>query len=195
MYKLLRLPLTMLAVLAAVLFLPGMAWGVPSTPSAAECADNAALDGCTAAPAGDPSPQDATNGLPGQQPGESPPVVPLEPPADVLTPPGGLDEVTPPPPADVCTNFPQAPVCAGDTPPTAPLTCDGLAQLLGQTSGCPSSFSCEDLAQLLGVTCPAGPPDCQALADLFHLEGCPATPTSCEDFAALLRVDNCSQIP
>lgn len=197
MSKLLRLPLTLLAVLAAVLFLPGMAWGLPSTPSAAECADNAALEGCTTLPAGDSGTQDPTKdaGLSGQQPTGTSPVVPLEPPADVLAPPGGLDEGTPPPPPDVCTTFPQAPVCAGDTPPTAPLTCDGLAQLLGQSGGCPSSFSCEDLAQLLGLTCPAGPPDCQALADLFHLEGCPATPTSCEDFAALLQVNNCSQIP
>jgi hypothetical protein len=104
----------------------------------------------------------------------------------------------PPPPQNLCTQFPQAPICTptgGGTPPTIPLTCDGLAQILGLPAGCPPSFSCADLADLLGLTCPAGPPDCATLAALFHLEGCPQPPTSCQEFADLLGIDNCSQIP
>src|SRR4051794_12136273 len=48
MSKLLRLPLTLVAVLAALLFLPGVAFGDPP-PTAEQCAENPSLDGCTVA--------------------------------------------------------------------------------------------------------------------------------------------------
>jgi hypothetical protein len=199
MSKLLRLPLTLLAVLAALFFLPGIAWGDPS-----DCTDPTAA-GCTP-PAGTDAVQPTVPENPivagSQQPAGENPTPPQD---EQPTPPGSvartsgtlaqLDIGDPPAPLDFCTQFPQAPGCSGTNPPTVPLTCDGLAQVLGQTGGCPSSFSCEDLATLLGVTCPAGPPDCHALAELFHLDGCPAPPTNCDAFAAMLHLDNCSQIP
>jgi hypothetical protein len=206
MSKLLRLPLTLLAVLAALFFLPGIAWGDPP-----DCAADPTATGCTQSEG-----SDVVQGtVPDDQTVQAPVVLP-QPPADTKatplqtqqTPAGDaaardagtlaqLDVADPAPvvPLDLCTTFPQAPVCMGKNAPTVPLTCEGLAQVLGQTGGCPSSFSCEDLAQLLGLTCPAGPPDCQALADLFHLGGCPDTPKNCTDFAKLLGVQDCSQIP
>src|SRR4051812_11007774 len=47
MSKLLRLPLTLLAVLAALFFLPSIAFGAPP-PTPEQCAADATLDGCTA---------------------------------------------------------------------------------------------------------------------------------------------------
>jgi hypothetical protein len=215
MSKLLRLPLTLIAVLAALFFLPGIAWGDPTTPTAEECASATPPDGCTT------SSDSGTAEKPAPAPpAVDPPVVlPQQPsyqyrtPAQNVPPSGGAaaqdagrasqlaadDPVTlPDPPPSLCDQFPQAPICnpaGGGTPPTIPLTCDGLAELLGQTTGCPSSFTCEDLADLLGLTCPAGSPDCETLAALFHLEGCPQPPTNCQEFADLLGVDHCSDIP
>src|SRR5690349_8649271 len=96
MSKLLRLPLTLLAVLAAMLFLPGIAWGDPLTPSAAQCAASPGLEGCAPAqggttveePTSDPAPGNG-GGTTGQQPGGrstdepagSPLVVPFQVPA------------------------------------------------------------------------------------------------------------------
>jgi hypothetical protein len=191
MSQLLRVPLTLLAVLAALFFLPGIAWGTP------DCTTDPLPAACTQPDSGTAAGQENPAGTTGQQdqPGGDTgglviPSVQLPAPAGPVV---GLDAVTDPP--DLCTTFPQAPVCAGENPPTVPLTCDGLAQLLGQTGGSPSSLTCQDLADLLHITCPAGPPSCAALAELFHLQGCPQPPTNCDDFAKLLGVGNCSQIP
>jgi hypothetical protein len=203
MSKLLRLPLTLLAVLAALFFLPGIAWGDPADcatdPVPATCTQSGggtAAGGATEQPGNAPTGGQQNAGGTADQPNGNPGglVIPsFQLPAAPAGPAVGLNDVPPPP--DLCTTFPQAPLCAGENPPTVPLTCDGLAQLLGQTGGCPSSFSCQDLADLLNITCPAGPPTCATLAELFHLQGCPQPPTSCQEFADLLGVDNCSQIP
>jgi hypothetical protein len=209
MSKLLRLPLTLLAVLAALFFLPGIAWGDPTEPSAEECASATPPDGCTPPVGGKAvGSSDPAGAVAGPADDVVPPLLPESktPPQNEQSPSGGgtardagtspqLQVDDPPPLPNLCDQFPQSPLCSGPNPPTVPLTCDGLAQLLGQTQGCPSSFSCEDLADLLHITCPDGPPDCQALADLFHLEGCPPPPTSCQEFADLLGVDHCSDIP
>jgi hypothetical protein len=94
---------------------------------------------------------------------------------------------------DPVTLLPDCPT-EGGTPET-PLSCDDLAELLGQ-DGCPENFACEDLAELLGLEgCPEGAPTCEDLAALLGLAGCPEPPGSCEDVAHLLGLDNCSQIP
>src|SRR5215217_1843532 len=71
MSKLLRLPLTLVAVLAALLFLPGIAFGDPP-PTAEQCAETPSLDGCTAAEAGgdvvdESAPVDEVIELPGAE--------------------------------------------------------------------------------------------------------------------------------
>ena len=216
MSKLLRLPLTLLAVLAALLFLPGIAAGDPLTPSAEECAADSTLEGCSAGA--------------GEVVDNSGPVDEVtDPPGDEATPPPGGEESPgggetqsqtddPPtggPAARVIEPGPRtqldAPVvgailCDGDETtalppcpespdtPGEPLSCDELADMLGLPA-CPDSFTCEDLADLLGITCPEGPPTCETLAELFDLQGCPEPPTSCQEFADLLGIDNCSQIP
>lgn len=215
----LRLPLSLLAVLAALFFLPGIAWGDPVTPSAADCQADATPTGC---PTGgdsstgggtsgdtsvgdtptDPSKDVPAPGGPDSQAGTAGQqlVIPsFQLPSAPTGPVAGLDEVTPPLPpllcdGDAATPLPPCPTLPGGTPGDQ-LTCDQLAQLLHLTGGCPSGFSCADLASLFGVTCPAGPPDCAALAAMFHLQGCPQPPTNCQEFADLLGVDNCSQIP
>jgi hypothetical protein len=188
MSKLLRLPLTLIAVLAALLFLPGVASGDPlvdcaAQPTAPECADAGGGDGGLVIPALTdqtlPGSEEEIPGDPGTGGDSSlPPVV------------GAVGELP-----DICTPVPSFPGCP-DAPDAggAPLTCEQLAELLGAT-GCPDSVSCEQLADLLGITCPEGPPNCEALAALFQLEGCPPTPTSCNEFADLLGVDGCSDIP
>jgi hypothetical protein len=216
MSKLLRLPLTLLAVLAALFFLPGVAFG-ETQPTAEPCAAESTAPEC-AGGAGSATVGDSlvpgdltgqTGNLPaagtegtgtstGQEAGDAPQ-------GDVAptgrlagTSPGpvvGLDAPAPIP--GICTLIPTFPTCPGaETPPSGPLTCDELAALLGQgATGCPAGVSCDQLAALFGVTCPTGPPTCETLAALFNLEGCPPTPTSCHEFADLLGVDDCSDIP
>jgi hypothetical protein len=216
MSRLLRLPLTFFAVLAALFFLPGVAFGDPLAPTTEECAADPSLPGCLPAGGGDvveeSGPLDEVADPPGAE--TSPP------PADEQTQPQDTQSQSDGPPAgpvartagtspqlavevpelpaaplSVCDEFPDLPICAGTDPPDAPLTCEGLAELLGLPAGCPDSFSCEDLAELLGITCPEGPPTCETLAELFGLQGCPEPPTSCQEFADLLGIDNCSGIP
>ena len=187
MSKLLRLPLTLLAVLAALLFLPGVASGDPLTvdctadPTASECVDGG--DGGLVIPALTdqtlPGSEEEIPGGPGT--GGDPSLPPNV---------GAVGELP-----DICTPVPSFPGCP-DAPDAggAPLTCEQLAELLGAT-GCPDSVSCEELADLLGIACPEGPPTCETLGALFGLEGCPPTPASCSEFADLLGVDDCSGIP
>jgi len=193
MSKLLRLPLTLIAVLAALLFLPGVASGDPlvdcaAQPDAPECVDTGGGDGGLVIPALTDQP------LPGSEEEEIPGGTgDTGTGGDIVTPPGpglGAGEIP-----GICTTVPSFPGCP-DAPDTGgtPLTCEQLAELLGAT-GCPDSFSCEELADLLGITCPEGPPTCETLAALFQLEGCPPTPASCNEFADLLGVDDCSDIP
>jgi hypothetical protein len=222
MSKLLRLPLTLLAVLAALFFLPGIASADPLEPTAEECTGDPTLDGCTAPAPGDVAndagqpegsadqPEDlpaagqeetaAVADQPQRPAGGAPQgaVVPAGRLAGVPAVPAAEGALTPAavtPTPGICSLIPTFPTCPGATdPPSGPLTCDQLAELLG-ADGCPAGLSCQQLADLLGVTCPEGPPSCEALAELFHLEGCPAPPTSCQEFADLLGIDQCSQIP
>src|SRR3954470_1698933 len=219
MSTLLRLPLTMLAVLAALFFLPGVAFG-GTPPTAEQCAADPTLTDCPAPVGGDvadgtgqPTGGDVADGT-GQPTGvvEQPgtgrsqgevvsaprlagvPAIPAGP-AAAGDGAGALVD-TPAPPPGICSvvaTFPTCPGAAGA--PEGPITCDQLAVLLGGGAACPDGLSCEQLADLLGVTCPAEGPTCEELAALFNLEGCPAPPTSCEEFADLLGIDNCSQIP
>jgi hypothetical protein len=211
MSKILRLPLTLLAVLAALLFLPGIASGDTLPPSAGECEAHPALAGCTQPASGGVVEETLTGDQvvdPPAEPAQEQADDESTPPQNEQSPsgPAARNAGAPAPlgvevpelptdPSQVCDVLPQAPICTGDNPPTTPLTCEGLAELFGLPSGCPDNFSCADLAELLGITCPEGPPTCETLAELFHLEGCPEPPTSCQEFADLLGVDNCSQIP
>jgi|tagenome__1003787_1003787.scaffolds.fasta_scaffold20936779_2 hypothetical protein len=207
----LRLPLTLLAVLAAVFFLPGVALGDPP-PTAAQCAADPALAGCDETAPGDavaprtvgdqptdtpPAGQEGTGTTTGQQQPESPvaPAAPL--PGTPAGPVVGADPVTDPPP-QLCDDDPVTPQQPCPTPPggtpATPLTCDQLATLLNLPA-CPPDVTCDELAALVGATCPGGPPTCETLAAMFQLDGCPAPPTSCQAFADLIGVDNCSQFP
>jgi hypothetical protein len=57
MSKLLRLPLTLLAVLASLFFLPGVASATSPTPE--QCAADASLDGCPQTPSPAAAPERA----------------------------------------------------------------------------------------------------------------------------------------
>jgi hypothetical protein len=221
MSKLLRLPLTLLAVLAALFFLPGVAFGDPLAPTAEECAADPSMTGCLPDGGGDvveeSGPLDEVTDPPGdemspppageetqseeeQSESDDPPGAgsPAAGPAARVVVPGPRTQLDAPVigailcDADEATPLPPCPESPGI--PGDPLSCDELADLLNLPE-CPSSFSCEDLADLLGITCPEGPPSCEVIAELFGLEGCPEPPTSCQEFADLLGIDNCEGIP
>ena len=215
MSKLLRLPLAVLAVLAAMLFLPGLAWA--DTPTAEQCASATPPEGCppgdgtsandttgsdaTSAqtapsePAADPGTVDPggntdpgkTTGTTGEQPSGGSTQQPAQ---SLLVFP--LQPATTDPGSVVGLNdlpLPTLPLCDAD-PTTVPPDC---LTLPGGTPGAP--VTCDQLAAALGYTggCPQNF-SCDDLAALFGFT-CPAGPPDCTTLAALFHLEGCPQPP
>jgi hypothetical protein len=217
MSKLLRLPLTLLAVLAAVFFLPGIAFGDPP-PTTEQCAAEPTLEGCPATPAGevvDPAPVggEVVGTPPGdgaQQPVEQPVEQPEE------------DAATPPKTEDTPSLNGQTPAGGGLTPPAGGTTRDvgtpvaraavelpaevatpaPICETVPTFPGCPGAppapagpLSCDDLADLLGLpSCPDNF-SCDQLAELLGITDCPTGAPTCEDLAALFGLEGCPAPP
>ena len=198
MSKLLRLPLTLLAVLAALLFLPGTAWG--NTPSAAECASASPPDSCL------PS----LNGVVGQQGGSGDPAITQTVPntsgdaATGGTPLGSIPKVAQGALVQPALVTPAVPNCDAlpgiGLPDCAPPACDNLPLDLAHPDCVPAPPpTCvpvpglEGLCQFPDSDCPPPPtvPTAAAVTD-----GTCTPPITCDQFAQLFGFgDNCSDIP
>jgi hypothetical protein len=219
MSKLLRLPLTLLAVLAAMLFLPGIAWGDPLTPPAMDCAANAGLAGCDSTGGGDTSANNATGagtaggdvlgGTTADQPTTAPVPGPVnnggttgqqqsdpssgQPAGSLLVVPFQLPTTNAAPVVGV--NDVPAPPLLCDSDPATPLPdCPTLpGGTPGGTPGAP--LTCDQLATLLHLSggCPSSF-SCDDLAALFGVT-CPAGPPDCATLAELFHLQGCPQPP
>jgi hypothetical protein len=202
MSKFVRLPLTVLAVLAALLFLPGVASGDTLPTSPTDCTSDPAPPDCTQPDGGGAVDQS----LPGSKVVDPPPNTPADAPATGGTPVGGvvpnrvqgaLVE-----PAVITPATPNCDALPGiGLPPCAPPTCDALP-----------------LDVLLPDCLPAPPPTCVPVPGLgggfcqFPDSDCPPPPTAptaaavtdgtctppltCDQFAQLFGFgDDCSDIP
>jgi hypothetical protein len=184
MSKLLRLPLTFLAVLAALFFLPGVAFGDPP-PTAQECAETPELEGCTAegGDVGTTAPGDVLGGLTG----------------DTET--GGaqaaLEEIDPLPlPAVPCDALPGI-----GLPNCGPPNCDALPTDVLPDCDPADPPTCDRLPELPGVPfCQFPDSDCPppatGVTSAAVTDGECTPPLTCDQFAQLFGFgDDCGDIP
>jgi hypothetical protein len=213
MSKLLRLPLTLLAVLAALFFLPGIAWGDPvdcaATPTPAGCsvsggdtaggdrsantlpgAGTATGDTAGSATADQPKTDPGTaGGTTGQQPGDP-----------SARKPAGSGLVVPfqVPTTNAGPVVPLLDVQPPDqTVTTPPNFCDQvpLSSLCTGPNPPTGPLTCDQLTTLLNL--PGGCPQNFSCDDLAALLGvtCPAGPPDCATLAALFHLQGCPQPP
>jgi hypothetical protein len=191
MSKLLRLPLTLLAVLAALFYLPGVASaGDPEPPSAAACADDPSAADCTPA-GGDTVVQPLPPG------GDTKSETPTD-----RTPTGGSDRVQGAPAGAAALDAPAVPNCDSlpgiGLPACAPPTCDNVPLLLPDCVPAPPP-QCVPVPGLGGLCqfpdsdCP--PPTTTPTAAAVTDGEC-TPPITCDQFAQLFGFgDSCSDIP
>ncbi|HEV7187412.1 MAG TPA: hypothetical protein VGN28_05910 [Blastococcus sp.] len=205
MSKLLRFPLTLLAVLGALLFLPGVASA--DTPSAAQCAAHPARPHCPQPPSSDTATTDGAATTPLTLPGGDsataatplaavvPDHVQNAPVAPVVTPPPvpncdalpgiGLPPCAPPActPAGPTTTLPTDVLPPPPCVPAPPPTCVPIPGLGG-------------LCQFPDSDCPPPAPTTTTPSAAAVTDGTCTPPITCDQFAQLFGFgDKCTDIP